>query len=687
MAPEKGNVSAILEANVIHTYLQKEMEQLVDRIDNRIFLSLLLIRHLSQNGFSTKYDTEGNISQTVAHLWEIVQTNENGTYISSIRKALTVVEPFFPFIHQLKVPNETQTTEDDTLKQLIDLLTDISSSDLSCVLIYFYYLQKKRTTSFGDFYTPQDIAQCLASLMEPSQHTAYDPCCRSGVLLSAIQTYSGHRLKLFGQSQEENSYLLSQIYLILNGVTVDFGKTTANTLLDDQHNDKKFDYILANPPFNSADWYNDDHTINDNRWRYGIPPRSNANFAWLQHIISHMDRNGRAAVILPNGTLTTQTRREASIRRSIVEDHLVEAIISLPPGLFYSAKIPCCIWLLSNTDNKNDDILFIDTLHMKPKIKNMITAGHMEQLNKLIKKYRQGTPQNCTDWYGIASLQMIKQNDFLLSPNLYTDVSRPAPSVIQKKYEDLIQIIDKLSVLSIDESVLGSIMSWKHTNATNSWEKAGLVQIYDVFGGLTKSKSYFGKGYPLLDVKTVIHSPYVPDYLSSNVEVTREEKLKYDIQYGDVLLNRTSETINQLACCCVALENQNAVYSGFIKRLRPWNQYILDPKYASCYFQSEIYRWEVEHVSTVYTTYASIDNKKLSKIAVYFPDIKIQKKIGDTVYNVYLYQKQCTDKLQNDLLKEFSRLLIQQYITYPILCIQNKDGDYKCKSINRNKNG
>lgn len=683
MSSEMGNLPEIPTVKTIQTSNQKKIEQLCDRVDDSIFISLLLIRHLAQEDPSSTYFTEGDTSQIGSHLWEIVRTGEEGNYISSITKALTLVGSLFPFIHKLIVQNEKQTTEDDALKQLIDLLSDISSNDLACAVIYENYLQKKiparQTSSFGDFNTPRDIAQCLALLLDPSQNTAYDPYCRSGVLLSAVQTYSGHSLKLYGQSQDEESYLLTQIYLILNGLYVDLGKTTANTLLDDQHKEKKFDSIIANPPFNSANWFNDNNIFYDERWCFGVPPRSNANFAWLQHIINHMDRNGRAAVILPNGALTTRTYSEASIRESIIENDLVEAIISLPPGLFYSAKIPCCIWLLTNTDNRSGDILFIDTSHMKPAIKNTITAEHMKQLDGLIKKYRQGTLHTCTDWYGTASLKTIRQNDFLLSPNLYTAVSRPEPSKIRKEYEKLTQIIDKLSALSIDETILESIMSWKYLDVAKSWEKAALLQIYSVFGGLTKNRSFFGRGYPLLDVKTVIHSPYMPHHFSANVEVTEEEKIKYNIKYGDVLLNRTSETIAQLACCCVALEDQNAVYSGFIKRLRPWDQHILDPLYASCYFQSEIYRWEVENVSTVYTTYASINNRKLSKIAVYFPDVETQKKIGGTIYKIYQFQKQCSDGIQNDLLKEFSRLLIQQYITYPILRIQNKDGDYQCR--------
>lgn len=537
----------------------------------------------------------------------------------------------------------------------------------------------RNTAPARNFYTPKSIAQCLAVLLEPSEGKIYDPCCGSGALLSAAQMYSRQNLKLYGQAQEEEAYLLSQIDLISKGIYADLGREPANALLNDQHADKKFDYIIANLPFNSANWFADHAVFYDDRWRFGVPPCSNANFAWLQHILSHLDINGRAAAILPNGTLTTQIYKEAAIREAIIRNNLVEAVIALPPGLFYSTKVPCCIWLLTNAERKCSEVLFVDTAYMNPVIKGDISSAQIEQLKEIVSRHRQGKLHDCTEWYGTASLETMEQNGFLLSPNLYTAVLRPGSSEIRKGYKDLIETIDELSALPIDETVLLEVISWKNAEVPKYWEKAGLLQIYGVFGGVTKSKSFFGKGTPLLDVKTVVHSPYMPEGFDSYVDVTEAEKMKYSIKCGDVLINRTSETIKELACCCVALKNQDAVYSSFIKRLRPCDGQIIDPLYASGYFRSEIYRWEVENVSTVFTTYASIDNKKLSRIAVYFPDLETQKKIGSTLYEVFRLQKQCPDELQRRLLGKFEKLLIQQYITYPVLCIQNKDGDYQCR--------
>lgn len=532
--------------------------------------------------------------------------------------------------------------------------------------------------SAGAFYTPQSIAHCMAALLSPRQGTIYDPCCGSGSLLIAAQEYGGKNVELYGQAQDDKAYLKCQMNLRQAGLHADLGTEGANALAMDCHKGRKFDYILANPPFNSANWLSDKALFDDDRWRFGVPPRSNANFAWLQHILYHLHSQGRAAVILPNGTLTTQTCREAGIREELIRSNWIEAIIALPPGLFDGTRVPCCIWLLANAERKNTEVLFVDGTQMKPAIHRKFLSVHAEQLEKLVDQHRQGKIHARTQWYGTASIEAIKEKDFLLSPNLYTAVLRPKPSEMSE-YEKLTEIIDEISALPVDEEALSAIVSWKGADIAKNWQKAALLERYDVFGGVTKGKASFGRGCPLLDVKTVIRCPYVPNAFSSHVDVTEEERIKYGIRSGDVLLNRSSETAEELGCCCVALEDRDAVYSGFVKRLRPRGEQIINPLYAACYFRSEIYRWEIEKVSTVYTTYASLDNKKLSRVVVYFPDAEMQRRLGSTVFKVFQYREQCTDERQRRMLSEFERLLIRRYITYPILCMQNKEGDFQCR--------
>lgn len=393
----------------IYNTIQKKIQHLCVHMENSILVSLLLLRHLSHNDSLPPFLTNDDAKQIGPHLWEIVLTNQEGNYMSSITKSLTLAEPLFPFVHILIEHNKRQAVEESVLEQLIHLLSDISTDDMLYAVIYKNHLRKKHAHHM----TPASIAQCLAKFLSPVRGTAYDPCCGSGALLLAVQRHSAQNLGAYGQAQDESSYLLSQINLILHGIYADLGETAVSALLNDQHKNKKFNYIIANPPFNSADWLDGNSPLYDERWQYGVPPRSNANFAWLQHILSHLESNGRAAVILPNGTLTTQTHREAFIRRSIVQDKWIEAVITLPPGLFYSTKVPCCIWLLTNNEDRSGDILFVDAARMEPEIKRNVTSAHMKQLTELVTKHRQGILHSCTDWYGVASIKKIEQKDFI----------------------------------------------------------------------------------------------------------------------------------------------------------------------------------------------------------------------------------------------------------------------------------
>ncbi len=225
-------------------------------------------------------------------------------------------------------------------------------------------------------------------------------------------------------------------------------------------------------------------------------------------------------------------------------------------------------------------MLFVDAGRMKPAVRGNFDSVKTGRLIELVSRYRQGRVQERTEWYGTASQEEIWENEGILSPNLYIAVSRPRPSQLLKGRKELEMVIDKLSALPMDGGVRQSVLYWKNAEAARSWEKAQLPQIYEVFGGVMKRKGDFGKGFPMLDVKTVLHTPYVPERFTALADVTEEEKGKYDIRRGDVFLNRTSETTEELACCSVAAQNQEAVYCGFIKRLRPRTE-VLDPLYAS----------------------------------------------------------------------------------------------------------
>lgn len=181
------------------------------------------------------------------------------------------------------------------------------------------YVKKQgiQLSNMVTFYTPRCLVRCLLQLLNfKDEATVYDPCCGSGAMFCiAKNLYPDNTMRFYGQTLDKFSYEIWQMNLYLYCLDADLGNKPANTLLEDLHINRKFDYIISNPPFNLSDWYDDTDIDRVARWEYGFPPRKNVNYAWLQHKISHLKENGRAVVVLPNGSLTTQKSAELDIRK------------------------------------------------------------------------------------------------------------------------------------------------------------------------------------------------------------------------------------------------------------------------------------------------------------------------------------------------------------------------------------
>lgn len=227
-------------------------------------------------------------------------------------------------------------------------------------------LNKKENA--GEFYTPACIVKTLVAILEPYKGRVYDPCCGSGGMFvqsaKFIESHAGNinDIAVYGQDSNPTTWKMAQMNLAIRGIEADLGKFNADTFFNDCHPTLKADYILANPPFNISGW-GADQLKDDVRWKYGTPPDGNANFAWIQHMLSHLTPNGgMIGTVLANGSLSSQTSNEGVIRKNLVEGNVVECIISLPSGLFYSTGIPVCLWILKRGKNENtkDKVLFID---------------------------------------------------------------------------------------------------------------------------------------------------------------------------------------------------------------------------------------------------------------------------------------------------------------------------------------
>ena len=222
--------------------------------------------------------------------------------------------------------------------------------------VYEYFLSRFASAEGkkgGQFYTPQSVVRLLVEMLAPYKGRVYDPCCGSGGMFVQSEKFveaHGGRLgdiSIYGQESNATTRRLAMMNLAIRGIEADLGEEQADTFRRDLHPDLRADFVLANPPFNDSDWFRKD---DDARWQFGLPPRGNANFAWVQHFIYHLAPTGMAGFVLANGSMSSNQSGEGEIRRAIIEADLVDCMVALPGQLFYSTQIPVCLWFL--TKNK-----------------------------------------------------------------------------------------------------------------------------------------------------------------------------------------------------------------------------------------------------------------------------------------------------------------------------------------------
>jgi len=201
----------------------------------------------------------------------------------------------------------------------------------------------------GQFYTPSCVVRLLVEMLAPYRGRIYDPCCGSGGMFvqseKFVEAHGGRRgdISVYGQESNATTRRLAIMNLAIRGIEADFGPEHADTFRRDLHPDLRADFVLANPPFNDSDWFRKDDDV---RWQFGVPPKGNANFAWVQHFIHHLAPQGMAGFVLANGSMSSNQSGEGDIRRALIEADLVSCMVALPGQLFYSTQIPVCLWFL-----------------------------------------------------------------------------------------------------------------------------------------------------------------------------------------------------------------------------------------------------------------------------------------------------------------------------------------------------
>ncbi len=342
------------------------------------------------------------------------------------------------------------------LGELIDLISSIAMHEegekAKDILgrVYEYFLggfagsEGKRG---GEFYTPRSVVRVLVEMLEPFpdksrkiEGRVYDPCCGSGGMFVQaerfVETHGGRigDIAIYGQESNYTTWRLAKMNLAVRGIDADIRWNNEGSFHKDELKDLRFDYILANPPFNVSDW-GGDRLREDARWKYGVPPASNANYAWLQHILWHLSPNGTAGVVLANGSMSSAQSGEDVIRHAMVEADVVDCMISLPGQLFYSTQIPACLWFLARNKNpggkwrgRRGEVLFIDArklgkLAEGSRIHKELSGQEIEHVSRTYHAWRgepkAGKYEDIPGFCKAATLDEIRKHNHVLTPARY----------------------------------------------------------------------------------------------------------------------------------------------------------------------------------------------------------------------------------------------------------------------------
>ncbi|MCM3089140.1 type I restriction-modification system subunit M [Bhargavaea ginsengi] len=305
--------------------------------------------------------------------------------------------------------------------------------------VYEYFLSKFASAEGkggGEFYTPHSVVRLLVEMIEPYKGRVYDPCCGSGGMFVQserfVEEHQGRLgdIAVYGQEFNPTTWKLAKMNMAIRGIDANLGDRNADTFHNDLHRGLKADYILANPPFNISDW-GGDKLRDDMRWQYGVPPVGNANYAWIQHIVSKLAPTGTAGFVLANGSMSTSTSAEAEIRKNLIEEDLVECIVTLPGQLFYSTPIPVCLWFLTKNKAKNgkrerqEEILFIDarkTGFMADRTHKELSNEDIQKISGVYHSWRgtDETPyEDVSGFCKAATLDEVRSHEYILTPGRY----------------------------------------------------------------------------------------------------------------------------------------------------------------------------------------------------------------------------------------------------------------------------
>ena len=402
-------------------------------------------KELLEEGYGLEEEKDSYTEKNIFYVpknarWSYLEEHSKDDNIGEIiDDALTLIEKDNTSLKNV-LPKDynSPTMRNVNLGELIDLFTNIKVGTKNAIQsdvlgrIYEYFLgqfAKNELQKGGEFYTPACLVRTMVECIEPYQGRVYDPACGSGGMfiqsLKFVQEHQGNvnNIGIYGQEKNPTTWRLAKMNLAIRSLNGDLGKYAADTFTEDLHKDLKADFILANPPFN-LEW-DVDKVSKDPRWRYGLAPKNNANYAWLQHMISKLSQNGKMACILANGSLSAGGQ-EGEIRKKLIENDLVDCIISMPTNLFYTVTVPCSIWIINRNKKQKGKTLFINANNLGTMVTRRLRELSEDDIKKVAQTYHDyqnnGNYENMKGFCYCASTEEIKSNNYVLTPGRYVGV-------------------------------------------------------------------------------------------------------------------------------------------------------------------------------------------------------------------------------------------------------------------------
>ena len=369
--------------------------------------------------------------------------------------------------------------EPGKMGELVDLVSTIgfgAGTHAKDVLgeVYEYFLGQFASAEGkkgGQFYTPASVVKVLVEVLAPHKGKVYDPCCGSGGMFvqseKFIESHGGRfgDISIYGQEANPTTWRLVAMNLAIRGMDFNLGKEPADTFHRDQHPDLKADYVLANPPFNISDW-GGDRLLDDKRWVFGTPNPSNANYAWLQHILWHLNASGQAGVVLANGSMSSNQNNEGVIRKTMVEADVVEVMVALPPQLFFNTQIPACLWFLTKSKaahgrDRRGEVLFIDARklgRMEGRVFRVFDDEDVAKIAGTVHRWRQdGEAEDQEPYADVAGfcravkLAEIAEHGHVLTPGRYVGAE-----AVDDDDEAFNEKMDRLTTLLAEQMAKGA---------------------------------------------------------------------------------------------------------------------------------------------------------------------------------------------------------------------------------------